>query len=137
MRKLSPNFEFYLSLVKYLRDLFSIRYINFLMIILFFLNTSQAFGQRARPLPHLFRCVIHYMKTWGNGELNGVVFLDIRKAFDSINHTILLHKMKVQFGITKVELDWFSSYLTNREQVCLVNGITSTPKKIVCGVPQG
>ena len=72
-----------------------------------------------------------------NGELNGVVFLDIRKAFDSINHTILLHKMKVQFGITNVELDWFSSYLTNREQVCLVNGITSTSKKIVCGVPQG
>ncbi len=54
-----------------------------------------------------------------NGELNGVVFLDIRKAFDSINHTILLHKMKVQFGITNVELDWFSSYLTNREQVCI------------------
>jgi hypothetical protein len=43
----------------------------------------------------------------------------------------------VQFGITNVELDWFSSYLTNREQVCIVNGITSTPKKIVCGVPQG
>ena len=71
-----------------------------------------------------------------NGELNGVVFLDIRKAFDSINHTILLHKMKVQFGITNVELDWFSSYLTNREQVCIVNGITSTPRKIICGVPQ-
>jgi hypothetical protein len=45
--------------------------------------------------------------------------------------------MKVQFGITNVELDWFSSYLTNREQVCLVNGITSIPQKIVCGVPQG
>ncbi len=72
-----------------------------------------------------------------NGELNGVVFLDIRKAFDSINHTILLHKMKVQFGITNVELDWFSSYLANREQVCIVNGITSTPRKIICGVPQG
>ena len=61
-----------------------------------------------------------------NGELNGVVFLDIRKAFDSINHTILLHKMKVQFGITNVELDWFSSYLTNREQVCFVNGVSTT-----------
>jgi retron-type reverse transcriptase len=72
-----------------------------------------------------------------NGELNGVVFPDIRKTFDSINHTILLHKMKVQFGITNAVLDWFSSYLTNREQVCLVNGITSTPKKIVCGVQQG
>ena len=87
---------------------------KFLNDNLVFLNTSQAFGQ------------IEY-----------VVLLDIRKAFDSINHTILLHKMKVQFGITNFELDWFSSYLTNREQVCLVNGITSAPKKIVCGVPQG
>ena len=64
-----------------------------------------------------------------NGELNGVVFLDIRKAFDSINHTILLHKMKVQFGITNVELDWFSSYLTNREQVCIVNGLHLHPER--------
>ena len=54
-----------------------------------------------------------------NGELNGVVFLDIWKAFDSINHTILLHKMKVQFGITNVELDWFSSYLTDHRYILL------------------
>jgi retron-type reverse transcriptase len=39
-----------------------------------------------------------------NGQLDGVVFLDIRKAFDSINHNILLHKLKDQFGITNIEL---------------------------------
>ncbi len=50
-----------------------------------------------------------------NGQLSGVVFLDIRKAFDSIDHTILLQKMNDQFGIKNVELDWFKSYLTNRE----------------------
>ncbi len=47
-----------------------------------------------------------------NGQLSGVVFLDIRKAFDSIDHTILLQKMNDQFGIKNVELDWFKSYLT-------------------------
>ena len=42
------------------------------------------------------------------GELNGVVFLNIRKAFDSINHTILLQKItRSQFGITEKELEWF------------------------------
>ncbi|CAB3998011.1 Kazal-type serine ase inhibitor 1 [Paramuricea clavata] len=72
-----------------------------------------------------------------NGQLSGVVFLDIRKAFDSIDHTILLQKMNDQFGIKNVELDWFKSYLTNREQACIVNGAMSSPKAIVCGVPQG
>ena len=52
-----------------------------------------------------------------NGKLNGVVFLDICKAFDSINHEILLGKLKDQFGIHSTELKWFESYLTNRVRV--------------------
>ena len=71
------------------------------------------------------------------GKLNGVVFLDIRKAFDSINHNILLEKLETQFGISNNELKWFKSYLMNREQVCAINGHLSSPQKIVCGVPQG
>lgn len=42
-----------------------------------------------------------------NGGLNGTVFLDMRKAFDSINHNILLQKMYDQFGIKNVALEWF------------------------------
>ncbi len=72
-----------------------------------------------------------------NGKLNGVVFIDIKKAFDSINHHILLNKMNEQFGIFGVELKWFESYLTNREQQCNVNGELSGNKIITCGVPQG
>ncbi|CAB4044749.1 Hypothetical predicted protein, partial [Paramuricea clavata] len=72
-----------------------------------------------------------------NGDLNGVVFLDTRKAFDSINHNILLRKMKEQFGVLNIELKWFESYISNREQVCFVNGMMSTPRNLVCGVPQG
>ena len=69
------------------------------------------------------------------GELNEVVFLDIRKAFDSIKHKILLKKLKNQFGICDNELKWFLSYLNNRMQVCYVNGQTSAPKIIVNGIP--
>ena len=98
---------------------------------------QSGFQPKNSTLTALIQMCDTFYKNMDNGELNGVVFLDIRKAFDSINHTILLHKMNVRFGITKVELDWFSSYLTNREQVCTVNGTTSAPKKIVCGVPQG
>ena len=64
-------------------------------------------------------------------------FLDIRKAFDSVNHRILLKKLKNQFGICENELKWFSSYLNDRMQVCYVNGHTSAPKIIVNGIPQG
>ena len=71
------------------------------------------------------------------GELNGVVILDIRKAFDSIKHKILFKKLKNQFGICDNELNWFSSYLNDRMQVCYVNGQTSAPKIIVNGIPQG
>ena len=56
------------------------------------------------------------------GELNGVVFLDIRKAFDSIKHKIFSKKLKNQLAIYDNELKWFSSYLNNRTQVCYVNG---------------
>ncbi len=72
-----------------------------------------------------------------NGQLSGIVFLDIRKAFDSIDHNILLHKLEDQFGVSDIELRWFESYLNKREQVCIVNNLMSSSKRIVSGVPQG
>ena len=66
-----------------------------------------------------------------------LVFLDIRKAFDSINHEILLNKMNLNFGISGNALKWFDSYIKDREQQCTVNGQLSSSKKIICGVPQG
>ncbi|CAB4004864.1 Hypothetical predicted protein, partial [Paramuricea clavata] len=48
------------------------------------------------------------------GKINGVVFLEN----DSVNHEILLEKLKTQFGIHDIELKWFQSYLRNRKQVC-------------------
>ena len=98
---------------------------------------QSGFRPKNSTLTALLQMCDSFYENMDNGKFNGVVFLDIRKAFDSINHTILLQKMRLQFGITNTELKWFSSYLTNREQVCAVNGTTSSPKKITCGVPQG
>jgi retron-type reverse transcriptase len=78
-----------------------------------------------------------WLQNMDNGNLNCVVFLDVRKAFDSINHERLLQKMLDHFGIIGTELEWFKYYLTNREQQCTVNGQISSPKKTVCGIPQG
>jgi hypothetical protein len=65
-----------------------------------------------------------------------VGFLDIRKDFDSIDHVILLEKLAF-YGVSQLELAWFQSYLSNRQQQCQVNGCLSNKGEIICGVPQG
>ena len=70
------------------------------------------------------------------GHMNSVIFLDIRKAFDTVNHEILLNKLNC-YGMEDDELLFFSSYLRDRTQCCSVNGHQSTLKKVTCGVPQG
>lgn len=70
------------------------------------------------------------------GKLNSVVFLDLSKAFDTVNHSILLKKLS-HYGLHTETVKWFNSYLTDRNQQCLVNGHLSSPKIIKCGVPQG
>jgi retron-type reverse transcriptase len=90
------------------------------------LSKSQSgFRPKHRNVGALIQMCDQWLSDMDKGKINGVVFLDIRKAFDSINHKILLRKLKNQFGIHDIELKWFESYLTNREQVCFVNGHTS------------
>jgi hypothetical protein len=71
-----------------------------------------------------------------NGLLNGVVFIDLKKAFDTIDHAILLDKL-AQYGVDENALTWFHSYLTDRTQRCCVNGHLSSNRPITYGVPQG
>ena len=71
-----------------------------------------------------------------NCSMNSVVFLDIRKVFDTINHQILIKKLS-QYGIQDDELNFFESYLENRTQCCSVNGKLSDRQKIEYGIPQG
>ena len=70
------------------------------------------------------------------GDMNSVVFPDIRKAFDTVNHQILLDKLH-SYGIGDGELLFFGSYLQNRTQCCSVNGQISTLQAVTCGVLQG
>ena len=81
--------------------------------------------------------LIQWLENKSNGKLNGVIFLDVKRAFDSINHFILLNKTKKCFGISSIELKWFESYLSNREQLCSINEQLSSKKTSTCGVPQG
>ena len=64
------------------------------------------------------------------------VFIDFKKAFDTVNHGILLQKLE-HYGICGTSLSWFKSNLSERKQFVNLNGTDSEVKVITCGVPQG
>ena len=65
-----------------------------------------------------------------------VIYLDFSKAFDKVDHTIVLCKMK-KLGITGKIFHWLKSFLTERKQTVVVNGVKSKPQNVISGVPQG
>ena len=70
----------------------------------------------------------------GKGKLVGMVLLDLQKAFDTVNHDIMIEKLRA-IGVNST--DWFRSYLTGRQQTVDVNGKHSSFLDVTCGVPQG
>ena len=84
--------------------------------------------------------LLHLTDTWkwalDKNFKVGVLFIDFRKAFDSVNHTILLQKLKA-VGISGNLLSWMGSYLSNRNQFVQVNEVKSDTSSIKFGVPQG
>lgn len=71
-----------------------------------------------------------------NRELTLATFIDFQKAFDTLDHTIIIKRL-AELNMTPLTLKWFNSYLTNRSQVTTLNGITSNSAPIRTGVPQG
>ena len=70
------------------------------------------------------------------GHFIGMVLLDLQKAFDTVDHSILHMKLEA-LGLGQDILCWFRSYLSQRQQLVDVSGTFSQPRTITCGVPQG
>ena len=64
------------------------------------------------------------------------VFLDISKAFDTIDHAILCKKLEY-YGLRGIIDDWFRSYLSTRSKFIPIDGSQSNPTPVLYGVPQG
>ena len=77
-----------------------------------------------------------WLKSIEEGELVGAIFFDLRKAFDVVDHSILLEKLKV-YQFSPHSLIWIKSYLTDRKQCVSDNAIKSTFQNVNAGVPQG
>ena len=86
---------------------------------------------------HQLLYIIHHIKqNWGKGHITHGLFLDISAAFDKIWHRGLISKLQ-QIGIEEKFLDLFKSYLSNRQQVVVVDGFKSNTSEIKAGCPQG
>ena len=65
-----------------------------------------------------------------------MVFLDLKKAFDTVDHATLLSKLKA-YGVQNTSYTWFKLHLNSRQQKCFVNGSPSDSQHLTCGIPQG
>ena len=77
-----------------------------------------------------------WLKAVNDGKLTGCVMVDFRKAFDLVDHKILLNKLKC-YKCDVNCLSWFESYLSNITQRVSLNNNLSTPASVKCGVPLG
>ena len=66
-----------------------------------------------------------------------LLMLDLSAAFDTVDHTILINRLKNRLGIGGTALSWFKSYLSERKCHVLLNGVSSKDTDLDCGVPQG
>ena len=72
-----------------------------------------------------------------NGKVTALTLLDLSAAFDTIDHSTLLERLHVHFGISGTVFQWFKSYIANRQQRVHIDGSLSCPQDLHFGVPQG
>ena len=84
----------------------------------------------------LHKSINNWLLNIDSGKANAVRFLDLKKAFDTVNHEIL-HEKLCLYGLHDNGLSLLKSYLSNKVQCCSVNGKLSSFEPVTCGVPQG
>lgn len=99
-------------------------------------NHQYGFRRGHSTYMALLELIDNITKSIDNKEYTIGIFIDLSKAFDTVNHSILLQKLH-HYGIRSTQLDWFESYLSNRQQCVNFNNNISTSRIVKCGVPQG
>jgi len=112
------------------------RLYNFLLSQAIFFPSQYGFRKQHSTIHAVHEFVDDTMTSLDNKKHTLATFLDLSKAFDTINHKILLNKLN-WYGVRGVALEWFRNYLHNRTQYVQYNNKTSTTTTMQCGVPQG
>ena len=99
-------------------------------------NIQFGFRQQYSTSYALNNVTENIRKVLDDGNTGCGVFVDLQKAFDTVDHQILLAKLN-HYGICGVSNDWFKSYLSNRSQYVSINGYDSGLTAINCSVTQG
>ena len=117
-------------------------------IVLTQLNTHLSINDLFHPYQSAYRqhhstetALLHILNdlllSTDSGNISVLTLLDLSAAFDTIDHSILLNRLQYTFGIHGTALSWFTSYIKGRHQSVLIEGISSDPVNLTCGVPQG
>ena len=102
----------------------------------FFYQHQYSFLENRNTSDALFQLTLTVQNSLDKGEFASALFIDVKKAFDTVNHNILIEKVQAA-GLNGNVKNWIASFLTNRTQVLSVNGVTSQSRAVVKGVPQG
>ena len=97
---------------------------------------QYGFRKRYSTKLSLINLVNTLLQSIDKGEMTLGIFIDFKKAFDTINHSILSDKLEY-YGIRGIVLKWFQNYLSNRLHVLCYKDEVSSSRRITCGVPQG
>ena len=97
---------------------------------------QSAFRKLYSTVTSLINGTDYWYDNMDKKQLNLSIFLDLKKAFDTVDHRILIKKLGA-YGIRGISGEWLTSFLTSRKQFFSVNGQKSEGRFVTCGIPQG
>ena len=109
---------------------------NYLELKKIIFESQFGFQKKKSTLHSLIDIVENIRDSLERGNYGCGIFIDLKKAFDTVNHRILIQKLE-HYGIRGTALKWFTSYLSERTQYTFINGKSSSILSVSCGVPQG
>ena len=124
------------NIEKIIEKLMYKRLSNFLDINNLVYSLQFGFRQKYSTTHALINLTESIRQILDEGSFGGGIFVDLQKAFDTVDRKILLRKLEF-YGVRGVYNDWFKPYLSDRKQFVSINGYNYNLMPVICGVPQG